>query len=266
MKHDILRRLGYIETQLLWGDGVTAGELGEQFGIARQNAQQTIKQYRQAYPGQMEYDRRLRRHVKTTDFKPEHIKPDATSFLNYQRGHHDIALYLDEPDWIDLDFENADRYIRRRYDTPSIRSALAALRHQKVVSIQYWSKYRTGMREISPHTLVYADGRYHLRAYCHLTEQYLDFVLSRITQAEPSDCLWVSAHADHQWHNRVELRFCINPSLPDEARAALAMDYLESEQAALVIRGVREALALYVKRQMTRIDWQYQIPLWLTDK
>lgn len=265
MKHDMIRRYGYIETQLLWGEGVTAGELGEQFGIARQNAQQTVKQYRQAHPGQMRYDRKQRRHVMDDGFQPAHIKTDATSFLNYQRGHHDIALYLDEPDWMDLAFENGDRYIRRRYDTPSIRLVLAALRQKKSVAIQYWSKYRSGMREISPHTLVFADGRYHLRAYCHLVQDYLDFVLSRITQAEPAGQDWVSAHDDSQWHHRIDLHFRVNPDLPQEAQAALALDYLAPGQTVLVIPGVRQALALYVRRQMTRVDWQYQQLLWLEE-
>lgn len=51
MNHDRLKRFAFIEVRLLWGGGLTAMALAKGFGIARQNAQQTIEAYRQKHPG-----------------------------------------------------------------------------------------------------------------------------------------------------------------------------------------------------------------------
>ena len=70
MKFDTLIRFAYIETQLFWGDGLSAGELAKFFDSTRQTAQAVINAYRQQHPDQMEYDGSLKRHVATEVIEP----------------------------------------------------------------------------------------------------------------------------------------------------------------------------------------------------
>lgn len=258
----MLRRFAFIEARLLWADGVTATELADHFGIARPNAQQSIANYAKRYPGQLRYDSRQRRQVPTETFRPRYIRDGVSRFLDYQRASSYTAHFYDEPGWSDLPFTDADALARPLYDQAAVRKALTALRRRCVVTMGYWAKAGARTRRISPHHLVHADERYHLRAYCHETEKFLDFNLARIVTAELADEAWVSDQTDRAWHRRVDLAFEINPALPSETQAALRQDHIKEGEPTLTIPGVREAIAFYVRRRFLRVDQQFKQPLW----
>ncbi|MEA3277702.1 MAG: WYL domain-containing protein [Pseudomonadota bacterium] len=259
----MIRRFAFIEARLLWGGGLTAGELAKAFGIARQNAQRTIDAYRCRHPQQMEYDKHRKRQVRKTGFETNYVQSDVSRFLEYQRAATHTARFYDEPDWVDLPFTDADALVRRIYDRASVRAVLEALRRRAVVEIEYWSKAGTRVRRISPHRLIFADGRYHVRAFCHEDQVPLDFVLTRVVAAVPVDDPWVSDESDDDWHQRLDLGFAINPGLPDSARDSIRLDFITDGTDRLVIRGVRKALALYIRRRLCRSDWRFAMPLWV---
>lgn len=266
MNHDMTRRFAFIETRLLWAGGFTAAELAAAFGIARQNAQLTIASYRRKHPRQLTYNRRCRRQVRTDDFRVNYVRDDVGRFLEYQRAAAHIALYLDDPTWVDLPFTDADDLVRPCYDKEAARAVLAALRRQETVEIEYWSKSATRVRHISPHQLVFADGRCHVRAHCHDRQNWFDFVLPRIVAAHRVDDAWVSGDDDRDWHQREDLSFSVNPALPQSAQAAVRLDYLLQGGEQLLVRGVRKALAIYVQRRLCRRDWRFEVPLWIAAK
>jgi hypothetical protein len=262
MNHDMMRRFAFIETRLLWAGGMSARELGEAFGIARQNAQQSIEHYRHRHPGQMHYDQVKRRHVRTSSFITNYIRDDTARFLDYQRAVSHMAHFFDEPDWADLPFTDADTLVRPIYDKKAVRIVLEALRSESAVQIQYFAKTSSRTRCISPHHLVYTDGRYHLRAYCNERLAYRDFVLPRILSAEFSSEPWIPATDDCEWHQRISLQFAINPCLPELVQSALRIEFLHEDQASLCLPGIRKALAFYVKERMNRVDLRFGMPLW----
>jgi hypothetical protein len=262
MKHDMLRRFAFIEARLAWAGGLTAGELADAFGIARQNAQQSIAAYNEQHPGQMRYDVTQRRQVPEDSFKANYIRDDVGRFLDYQRAVSHTAQFFDEPDWADLPFTDADALAHPLYDKAAVRTVLTALRRESVALIGYWAMSSARTRHISPHHLVYADGRYHLRAYCHETARYLDFALARIVSAELTAEFWISGDTDLDWHNRVDLEFGINPDLDAKAQAAVRQDHIRANEPTLRVPGVRVALAFYIRRRLTRTDHRFNIPLW----
>lgn len=263
MNHDMSRRFAFIEARLLWGGGLTANELGAAFGIARQNAQHTLDLYRQQHDGQMRYDRKLRRHLRTPGFSARHVREEVTRFLDYQRAVSQVARFHDEPDWADLPFADTEALVYPIYDQTAVGLLLESLRRETTVEIDYWSKQGQRCRCISPHHLVFADGRYHVRAYCHEAERHLDFVLSRVARAYPANSPWVSGDDDVDWHQRQNLVFAVNPALSADTQAALRMDYLTTGQERLKVLGVRKALAYYVRRRMLRTDHQLGAPAWI---
>lgn len=262
MKHDITeRRFAYIETQLLWGGGLTARDLGETFGIARQNAQTALDAYRQKYPENLRYDPRLKRHVRTDRFEARHVKADPYSFLDYQRGMALAGYFHAADDWADLPFQDADRLLRPHLDAEAMRTVLAALRLRRTVRVVYLAKKGTRQRLLSPHHLIYADNRYHLRAFCHTRQIGLDYVLSRIRQAEFSKEDWIPESYDKDWNCMEVLSFEVNPELPEEARASLGHAHVLRDGEPLTIT-TRKALSKYVIRRMTRPDAALNLPLW----
>ena len=125
-------------------------------------------------------------------------------------------------------------------------------------------------RLISPNRLVYAVDRYHLRAFCHKTATYRDFVLTRIFEAEPFESKgskdgvelkWVSEENDKAWLTRKVLRFRPNQNLPKDVIQTLKKDFP-------VVNGVltiecNEATAPYIEMKFARPDFKYRIPQWV---
>ena len=263
MKLDMVRRFAFIETRLLWGGGLTAQELGHAFGISRQSAQAVIDDYRNHHPGNMFLNRSTRRQEAANSFQAAYIREGSCALLDYLRGQSLVTHYMAEEVWSDLPFTDADRLTRARIPNDTVRLVITALYQKSTLSVVYQSKRHHTNRVISPNQLVFADNRYHLRAYCHGSRAYLDFVLSRILSAHiGSPKEWTSGNGDYDWHNHEILRFTLSPSLSPAMRAALAHDYLIRSDGIYEIK-VSKALSHYVARQMTRIDGQLKQPLWI---
>lgn len=265
-KRAIRERFEYIETRLFWGNGLTAGELGETFDISRQAAQKVIDDYRNTFPGQMIYDPHLRRHTPAEGFKPGVIRKNPLYFLEYLRGQSLTGLYRYESDWSDLIVTDADRFLRPHLALDIMKPVFYALLNQKTVVIDYQKKNlgkdEKTTRLISPNHLVFADDRYHLRAYCHQKNAYLDFVLTRIAHAQIAEGEeWVSSHGDKEWHEHIELHFKPNPTLPESVQNSILKNYEVNDSGSRIIR-CSKALAYYIKNKLLANDMKYQKPLW----
>lgn len=248
MKHDVERRNAFIETCLYWGLGLTATHLGRIFGIARQNAQKNIKDYKTSYPGQMKYNPSSKCHEASEGFKPKLIKDKPDAYLDYLRGNHLVSKFWSENDWSELSVYDVDEKTRPHLNRDCVRIVISALEHQKVVCIHYHSKNVTQYLTISPNNLVYAGQRYHIRAYCHESFHYIDLGLSRILTAELTDNDWVSEEEDFDWNTRIELRFEPNEELPEQVLRTLEQDYQITEKHYLVRTNL--ALAYYIEQNL----------------
>ena len=115
---------------------------------------------------------------------------------------------------------------------------------------------------VSAHCLVYANYRYHVRAYNHETGWFIDLVLTRFIEVQKTEEHWVSAINDQRWINQLTLHFQINPTLPKEVQQALQADYGLGNSMVRTIK-VRQAMLSYICREMERVDWKYGVRLWL---
>ncbi len=262
MKHDLLRRFAYIETCLYWGEGVTAPHLAQVFAIARQNAQKVIEKYRQQYPEAMIYNRSKRRHIATDEFEPQIISTRPNPYLDYIGAISMVEYYWDEKVWNDVPFENDDRYLKPPQQTGIVKTVLSAIRSEQALHLVYRSKKEVQSFVASAHHLVYANYRYHLRAYHHDKDWFVDLVLTRIIEANPADKIWVSANNDLLWNEYLTLHFEINPDLPPEVQEALQADYSLGVDRVRTIT-VRRAMLGYICREMERVDWRHGKRLWL---
>ncbi|MCF8142441.1 MAG: WYL domain-containing protein [Deltaproteobacteria bacterium] len=259
----MLARFEFIETRLFWGEGLRASDLAEAFGITRQSAQTTIDDYRRRHPRQMRYDPKRKRHVPEDSFSPSYIRTAPIRFLDYLRGQTLAGFYREERGWSDIELTDVDRLLRPELPLETIRTVLSALLRKQVVQINYRSKNLESLtvRSISPNHLVFAEDRYHLRAYCHQKQYFLDFVLSRILWAEITNEEWVSSAEDKIWNTFTTLRFRPNPKLPMETQDAVLKNYETQESGYRIVR-CREALAYYIKRKLLSSNNKYGTPLW----
>jgi len=262
MKHDLLRRFAYIETCLYWGKGLTAPHLAEVFGIARQNAQKVIEQYREQYPDTMVYDRSKKRHIASTVFIPQIINSETAKYLEYIRGISTMEHYLQADEWTEIPFETDNNYLNPPQRHTTVKMLLSSIQQEKTLHTLYRAKSEMQPMLISAHHLVYANYRYHVRAYNHTKGYFADLVLTRFIEIEEAEDDWVSSAEDKDWHNILTLHFQINPKLPMKVQHALQADYHLGDDTLRTIK-VRKAMLGYICREMERVDWQHHVRIWL---
>ena len=268
----VMERFELLDHYLCWYGGFNATQIGEVLGITRQNISLLIGKYRKSRPpGTVEYDSSRKLYVPGPAFAPGLRMAKAHLFLNNLRGQELINRYRRQPWWDPEDeilFEDLDRYGSPEPNGNVLSYLVRGIRFQKVLKIKYQSRRKGSERLISPNRLVYAVDRYHLRAFCHTTTSYRDFVLTRILEAEEAEgagedlpVRWVSDENDRAWNNRRELRFRPNPKLPEDVIKTLQRDYP-------VIRGIltivcNDATAPYIEMKFQRPDFRERIPQWI---
>lgn len=262
MKRDMSRRFAYIETCLYWSGGITASQLGKVFGITRQNAQLSMDAYRQKYPNNMIYNPSTKRHETSHSFQTHCISQDPLRYLNYLRGNSLTNHFWEDEDWGYIAIEDVDALYRPYINKHNIQLVIEAIQSHKTLNLYYHSKLE-GFENltIAPHQVVYVNKRYHLRAFCYQKNKPIDLVLSRMLEVAFSTKQWVSNTEDHEWHDFIDLKFKPNPALPEKLKNTLLLDFRLDNDIHTI--KVRKALSFYVKREMTQLDWNHKIPLWI---
>ena len=267
-------RFELLDHWLLWYGGFNATRIGEALGLSRQNVSMLIRNYRESRPpGTIEYDPSQKMHVPGVGFRSKKHMKKSHIFLDHLRGQELITMYRSMRWWDpenEILFENLDRYGSPEPDFDIVSTILCGIHEKKIINICYQSRRKDSNRLISPNRLVYAVDRYHLRAFCHKTATYRDFVLTRIFEAEPFESKgskdgvelkWVSEENDKAWLTRKVLRFRPNQNLPKDVIQTLKKDFP-------VVNGVltiecNEATAPYIEMKFARPDFKYRIPQWV---
>lgn len=79
---------------------------------------------------------------------------------------------------------------------------------------------------IAPHTLVYTDMRWHVRAYCEKNRQYRDFVLSRLRgEQDLLDESQDTRELDEEWNTEVPITFIPDGRLNAAQQAIIETDF-----------------------------------------
>ena len=267
-------RFELLDHWLLWYGGFNATQIGEALGISRQNVSLLIRHYKENRPeGTLKYDPSRKMHVPGEEFEAKKHMKKSHLFLDHLRGQELITMYRPmrwwEPENVIL-FENLDRYGSPEPDADTVTAILRGIHEKKILQIRYQARRKDSSRLISPNRLVYAVDRYHVRAFCHKTATYRDFVLTRIFEAETFDSKtmtnevelkWVSEENDSAWHTGKILRFRPNQNLPGDVIQTLKRDFP-------VVNGVlsiecNEATAPYIEMKFARPDFRHRIPQWV---
>jgi hypothetical protein len=245
------QRRAWIEVLAWFEGGVTARRLAERLGLSLPTAQRAITDYQVHRPGWLCYDRSSRVHRMVRS--PVEASPNPADYLDLLRGVALVEgcapLLLDED--VPLAIHLVERFLPRRASGPALRLC-EALRSRQVVQAAYRSLAGLRFLTLSPHRLVYADHRYHVRAFLHDGSGHtVDLVLGRFLEASiQKGEFWVGPEHDHEWHRQVRLKVCVNPDLSDEARLAVALDWMIDGET--LEETMPEPLVFYVERELQR--------------
>lgn len=86
------RRLEFIEFRLFWEGHVNRSDLMGQFGVSVNQASTDLNRYIGFAPDNMFYDKSARTYVRSLEFNPQFLEPDASRYLAQLRSVADKIL------------------------------------------------------------------------------------------------------------------------------------------------------------------------------
>ncbi|MDN7943194.1 WYL domain-containing protein [Burkholderia multivorans] len=244
------RRLEFIDFRLQWEGRLNRGDLTDFFGISIPQASLDISRYQSICPQNMEYDRSTKMYVAMPDFKPVFPVSHPSRYLNELLATATGVLPRDATFvgwWPSVAVVPVPT---RVLDVNVLTALLRAIRERQGLRIQYQSMSRPEAisRVITPHAIAFDGFRWHVRAYCHIRELFLDFVIARILRVEATEQPGRGQEEDHEWNTIVTLEIVANPGLGEQRRRVVELDYgMEDGQIDL---RCRQSLLFYTLRQL----------------
>lgn len=262
LKWGVERRLEFIEFRLFWEGGVNRSDIIDTFDVSVPQASKDLTLYQERAPNNAVYDKSAKRYVASDQFEPHFLKPDPDGYLSRLRSVAEGLIDLSES-WItqvpDTDIALTPR---RDIDAAVLRAVLGAVRDHRSVDIHYqsMSKERPDpiWRRITPHAFGYDGFRWHVRAYCHVTDKFKDFLLPRILGIGALGEGGSDALNDALWQERFGVEIGPHPELTPSQKAVIAKDYgMEGGSAVLT---VRYAMLFYVLKRLGLLGDAAKLP------
>ena len=233
LRWNVRRRLRLIELRLYWEGKINRSDLVEFFGISVPQASQDLALYQSLAEGNLVYDKTERSYVAAPEFKPMFSDPRADGYLAQLRSLGMGALEPGES-WIGSppSFAGTPR-IRRTYDRETLRRLLHAIRQKLLIRARYasFSEDAPATRVLAPHALGFDGQRWHIRAFCHRSMGFRDFVIGRLSHVTLDGHSPVEPDWDVEWSRPVTLVLKPNPRLPERMRDAIERDHRMSDGA-----------------------------------
>lgn len=252
LKWGVERRLEFIEFRLFWEGGVNRSDIIATFDVSVPQASKDLTLYQERAPQNAVYDKSAKRYVASSQFTPIFLKPDPDGYLSRLRSLAEGLADLGDS-WIAIPPETDIALTpRRKVDADVLKPVLQAVRENRSIEVYYQSmgSRRTDptWRRMTPHAFGYDGFRWHVRAYCHIDEQYKDFLLPRILDVRHMDMPGPGGDQDALWKKTFDIEIGPHPKLTPSQRAVVAKDYgMTNERAVL---SVRYAMLFYVLKRL----------------
>lgn len=255
------QRYWMLELVAFWEGQVNSKPIMQAFDLSRQSVSKIINQYTEDYPNSLQYLAAKKSHQITSEFTPHYINQTVDEYFDWLE-------YGKLPTFPQKNNTSSQHRIEAlsRYVSPEVmRPLLKAVKEQTAVDCEYLSVASsdpTG-RLLYPHSFVKTANRWHVRAYCALRQEYLDFVLSRFQSVEyDGEKASKTKTEDELWNTQVSVTFAPDPRLTDKQKQVLENDYgMENGQLTF---STRAALVKYtlddlqIKTKMLEADPQAQ--------
>lgn len=226
-------RIAWIGSLLYWRGWLRRQDLCEQFGVSIQQASADIAAYQLEFEDSLDYDTSAKRYVakdasSSADYGIESALPLLSRLTGNSAG---LVGRIDLP--------------QHRIPGPQTRDIVRALINRRAVDIYYFSVHSNSeqWRTISPRALAHDGYRWHVRAWCHVSQSFRDFVLGRVDGTRPPSDESAVVPEDREWNEFTTLRIAPHRSLTGAQRKAIERDF-GMKKGATTLR-VRKALLRY---------------------
>lgn len=243
-------RLRVLEMLLWWRGWVGRGDLLERFGISAAQASSDFQRYLDLNGRAVSYQTSRKRYEAGENFAcvlHEPVLEEAVAVFfqgsvaaKNQSGRSERAS--EKISILALPRRVAPAHLCRR--------VFVALLAEQRLRVRYHSlsSGTDSWRYLRPGALAWDGRRWAVRAWCENRQEWRDFVLGRISEAEWPEPSRDRLPPDEEWETWETVRLRINPELDEQARVALKMDYgLDGEVMEL---RVRRAMKGYLLAEM----------------
>lgn len=244
------KRLEFIDFRLYWEGQINRADIMDQFGVSVPQASNDLSKYQEAAPFNLDYDHRHKKYFASKKFKPAFFEPDSNAYFLPLRD--DItSLFEDSDGWHSEYPEHDVVCMPKRTVLPNtLREVVSAVKLKKTLEICYQSMSgeEPAWRKISPHAFAFDGMRWHARAYCHKSNVYKDFLLSRIQETGKIVEQQAPAGPDEVWNTYFTLILKPHPKLTNSQAKAVAIDYDMTDMR--LDMNIRLALLYYYLRRL----------------
>ncbi len=238
-------RLAFVELRVRFIGDMRRQDLVTRFGIQSAAASRDLALYKDLAPGNIDYDAKGKSYVLGPSFQPVFDFPPERVLSWLTQGFGD-GEPMRLKAWVAS--ESPSRLTHPDLDV--LASVTRAIHQECPLGIEYHSITSGGTeREIVPFALIDNGLRWHVRAFDRKSQEFRDFVITRIRRPVVLKGQPVAAHEmsdqDIQWTRIVELELVPHP---DQPRPEITeMDY--GMQDGVLHMKLRAATAGYILRK-----------------
>jgi predicted DNA-binding transcriptional regulator YafY len=216
-------RLAFIELRLQFMGSIRRQDLVTRFGMQEAAATRDIGLYKTLAAGNIQYDAKAKTYLIGSSFSPLFSFDSERVLAWLTQGIGDNA----EPQpktWI-----ISDSPARLAQPDLNTLSAVTRAMHLGCPLSMHYHSLSSGLtqRETVPFALIDTGLRWHVRAFDRKSQEFRDFVLTRIKQPQVKLEQPIAAHEqsnrDEEWNRMVELELVPHPDQPHPE--ITAMDY-----------------------------------------
>lgn len=238
-----------IEVVALWEGRLTTNHLQTAFSIGRSKASIIIGIYQQEVSGNLSLCSQVRGYIPSKTFEPRYSRGEVNEYLALLHSGSILNTQVYGLKTGQAAIEVVQT-LTRPVSPDVVRTILHAMRDKKRIEVYYRSLTTPDGEErcIAPHTLVSAEGRWHVRAFCERDRTFKDFVLHRFVSVPEiyGDRLEkASPSYDTEWDRIVEMVVTPNSALLLTQQQLVADDYAMGADKLLHI-PVRAPLVKYM--------------------
>ena len=251
----IEQRLEFIEFRLFWEGEINRSALTTQFGISKPQASSDLKRYEERAPGNLVYDKSLKRYFASPTFAPRFLPSNADQYLIRLRSVADHTVSQTDAWFSQIPAAESMPLPQRRVDVSVLRVLLFAIKHNRSLRVLYQSmnseRPEPLWRWISPHAFANDGLRWHVRAFCHLDRKFKDFLLPRCLMTDSDAPQEVPGAEDVNWQSFFNVILVPNPRLSLSQQSIVAQDYCMTKGEISI--AVRRSFLYYFQKRL-RID------------
>lgn len=251
-----------LQLLLQWEGRLNNGRVRELFGLSQVRASEWIREFRDQHPTWTVWDSKARSFYATGIYRRRPPEGELENDSSLSRYLILAGLPFRE------EGNDASRIVWAAYPdlhipNPTIFAAvLAASRDRVVAEISYRSmrQPQPHTRLVSPHSIVRAGRRWHMRAYCHQSRMFKDFALGRIGSVRHTALLAESSESDDlDWNRHVKLKLAAHPALTAAQASLVEAEYFAGKKTCT--HRCRLALINYVIQDLrVATDCKTQLP------